>query len=107
MLAFAAIAGAAGNTIDYGFYQLLRIAVTVAALVGALTAWRDRETGWFWLFAATAVVFNPVIPLRFEAVTWHFIDWCAAGMFLVNALVQVMKPRPGEQLPPVGTPPTI
>lgn len=69
----------------YGYYTLLRWAVTVAALVVAWAAW----TGWpqllAWPFVGVAILFNPLAPVYLDRHTWRPIDIACSVAFVVAA----------------------
>jgi hypothetical protein len=59
----------------YGFYMLLRLAITVGA---AYWAWRVYEIGLWgltWVFAAVALFLNPFLPVRMPRSQWQPIDF--------------------------------
>jgi hypothetical protein len=50
--------------LPYGFYMLLRLIVCLTAVVGFVRGWEERRTVWLWIYAALAVLYNPVLPIR-------------------------------------------
>ena len=74
--------------LPYDYYTLLRIVVSGAA---SLIAWREAQSGttraWFWVFVATAIVFNPFIPIHLSRDSWFFIDLAIAGVFVAYGLL--------------------
>lgn len=104
-IAAGLLAAAVIWTFPYGFYTILRIVVTG---VGAWAAWsyfERKRTNIGLLFAAIAVLFNPVIKISFERSEWRVIDAIAAIAFAACATtLQTMsltsnakKPVPGER----------
>lgn len=65
----------------YGFYTVLRIVVTIGAVVGALMLKAKSRDLWIY-FAGLAVLFNPIIPVHLTKEIWAIIDLVAAGSFL-------------------------
>jgi hypothetical protein len=74
--------------LPYDYYTLLRIVVSGAA---AFIAWREFQatTGraWFWVFVASAIGFNPFIPIHLSREMWFYIDLAIAGVFLAYGLL--------------------
>jgi hypothetical protein len=65
---------AAFNKYPYGFYMVLRLVTTVGAIYWA---WRVHQVGlpgWTWVFAALALLMNPVLPIRMHRSDWQPID---------------------------------
>ena len=78
----------------YGYYSFLRLAVCAAASV---LAWRASKAGrplWTLVMAGIALLFNPIIPVRFHRAEWAWIDAVAASVFL--ALPPVKKRQKGS-----------
>lgn len=69
----------------YGYYQLLRIGATSAAIWLAVEAHKESQPGWRATGVILAFIFNPVQPLAFDRDVWAWIDWGAAGVFLAAA----------------------
>lgn len=78
----------------YGYYQLLRVVVTVAAVVICVMEFqRGRSvTGWIVAFALVAAIFNPIAPVHLDRETWAVIDVGVAGMFAAHWW---LRSRPG------------
>lgn len=70
--------------LPYGYYTLLRIAVTVAAVWSAWAFCARVRTGWAVAFGVVALVFNPIIPVYLDRETWTVIDVGAGALFLVS-----------------------
>jgi len=81
----------------YGYYVLLRWAVTISAVfllslayesksaVFLLSlAYESKKTFWFFSMGIVAILFNPIIPVHLDKETWIVIDFIAAIMFLVS-----------------------
>lgn len=84
--------------LPYDYYTLLRIVVSGAA---ALIAWREAQSGttraWFWVFVATAIVFNPFIPIHLSRDIWFYIDLAIAGVFVVYGLFSGARRGSGRE----------
>jgi hypothetical protein len=71
---------------EYGFYTILRIAITIIAIYYAyyLYEYLERKDFWFWLLVVIAILFNPIIPIYlYNKALWSVIDIAAAILFLV------------------------
>ena len=48
----------------YGFYSILRVWTSLTAAYGFTRARTSAATVWMWIYAALAVTYNPVLPLK-------------------------------------------
>lgn len=66
----------------YGFYTLLRLVVTAAAVILTRHA-LSRPVRPFWAaaFCFIALLFNPVMPVHLTREIWFFIDFAIAAVF--------------------------
>ncbi len=67
----------------YGYYQVLRIVVCIAAAYGAYTAFTTERAAWVWVLGAVAVLFNPIAPVYLDKETWVIPDIIAGILLLV------------------------
>lgn len=83
----------------YDFYALTRWIVCAGSIIAAI---RFGTRKWKFpafaqlaqiLTAATAVVFNPILPLRFRRATWHTLDGVAGMLIALCAIIAIM-PKP-------------
>ena len=58
----------------YGFYVVLRLAVTIGAVYWAVRVYQAGPRGWLWAFVAVAVLLNPILPVRMHRADWQPID---------------------------------
>jgi len=70
-----------------GYYTLVRLIVTAAA---AYIAWQtfmqNKQSGWVWIFAFVAILFNPLMPVYLNSkLLWIMIDLATAGLFLYSS----------------------
>lgn len=75
----------------YAYYQALRVVVTVCAILEIVQVHRaaisqNSKTVWTLLFAAVAVIFNPVAPLYLSRDIWRGIDLGAAVVFATQCI---------------------
>lgn len=69
---------------EYGFYQVLRVVVTVCATYLVFYMFDKKQSGWGVAFVILAILFNPIYPIYFEKSTWQFIDIIAAILFFTS-----------------------
>ena len=83
MLVPAALLVIAVLPLPYGYYQLLRLAVTAVALYIAWSEYQASNgmTGWALAFGLCALLFNPLIPVHLSRESWFVIDLAVAGIF--------------------------
>jgi hypothetical protein len=68
--------------LPYGYYTLLRLAVTACAGFLAYVSMGAGQKGSLVTFSAIAVLFNPVIPVHLDREIWFFIDIAVAVYFI-------------------------
>tara|TARA_B100000809_G_C14727702_1_gene383777 strand:+ start:243 stop:521 length:279 start_codon:yes stop_codon:yes gene_type:complete len=69
----------------YGYYTLLRIIVTIAAIINAYNFLEESNMEKVYLFGFLAILFNPLIPIYLGKELWILIDLAAAGIFFFLA----------------------
>ncbi len=65
----------------YGFYTLLRLVVCGSAIYLAVQANKLRKSAWVWVMGGTAVLFNPLVPVRVHRSDWQVLDFIGAVVF--------------------------
>ena len=68
-------------SLPYGYYTLLRIIVTIAAIINAYNFLEESNMEKVYLFGFLAILFNPLIPIYLGKELWILIDLAAAGIF--------------------------
>ncbi len=72
--------------------QIVLYAVAILALIVGWFAVRAKQWWWVPVFAAIAVVWNPVYPLGFDGALWTFAQPAAALVFIVaGALIKTPR----------------
>lgn len=71
--------------LPYGYYQFLRVAVTLIAGVAAYQELEQSNKTAFALFLVTALLFNPILPVYLNRSLWLPIDLAAALLFVLSA----------------------
>jgi hypothetical protein len=74
---------AAAGKHPYGFYMMLRLAITVGAVYWAWRAYKIGQRVWTWIFVTVALLLNPFLPLRMHREDWQPIDLCL-GIFFIG-----------------------
>lgn len=69
-------------TLPYGYYTLVRISVTIYAVLVAVTFFNSEKVEGMYLFAAIAILFNPILPIYLTKEIWAIIDIVAAGIIV-------------------------
>ncbi len=71
--------------LPYGYYTLLRIIVTISAMINAYNFFEESNMEKVYLFGFLAILFNPLIPIYLGKELWILIDLVAAGIFFFLA----------------------
>lgn len=67
----------------YGYYQLLRWAVSGVAAYNAYGAYQTKKQNWMFIMIGVAVLFNPIAPFFLEKQTWIVLDIVAAIIMFI------------------------
>jgi len=79
----------------YDYYTLLRWVACGVCAYTAFQAVQIKKFGWLWIFVITALVLNPIAPLRVKRDTWAIVDAAAAVLLLLSIVVMdIRKPKP-------------
>ena len=82
----------------YAYYRLLRLVVFVCCGLIAYKSYRDRGiTGWLVALVATALLFNPIIPIHLNRAIWAILNLAAAGL-LVAHMISDGRPKGGNRI---------
>ncbi len=65
----------------YSFYVLLRVLICAASIYLSSKRYQEGQTLWIWIFAAVALLFNPVLSVRMARADWRVLDLLFAGFF--------------------------
>ncbi len=68
-------------SMPYGYYQLLRIVVTICSAIFCFQFLEENKMNMVYLFGFIAILFNPLIPIYLDKQTWVIIDIVAGGIF--------------------------
>lgn len=78
----------------YGYYTLLKIAVTSCAAITAYLKYQNSERSiLLWTCVIVAILFNPIIPIHLPKEIWIFFNVAVAGFFgfLAFRIIKVGK----------------
>jgi uncharacterized membrane protein HdeD (DUF308 family) len=67
----------------YAYYQLMRIVVCIAGVLGAYIAFKHKRSAWVWVLGVIAVLFNPLAPIHLDKESWVIPDLIAAILMFV------------------------
>lgn len=68
-----------------GYYTLLRIVVTIGAILVIISDYEEGINAWVIIFGLIAVMFNPIIPIYLhDKELWVMIDIIVAVIFGVK-----------------------
>ena len=66
-----------------GYYTLVKLVVTAVAIFIAWKTYKqNKKSVWVWLFCLVSLLFNPLIPIDLNKITWALINLATAGLFL-------------------------
>ena len=69
----------------YGYYNLLRFVVSGSAIYFAHQSYVKSETGFTWIFAAVAILYNPFIPIYlYEKEIWTLVNLVTSILFFIK-----------------------
>lgn len=69
----------------YGFYTLLRLTISVTAVIVAWGFYKSHFPAWAFIFGSVAFLFNPLIPIHLNKSSWVPIDFISAILFFLAA----------------------
>lgn len=84
----------------YGYFTFLRWVVFLSSCLVAWVAWGSVAQPAAFLFAAVAVLFNPVAPVYMARSTWQPIDMVCAGLLALSLFIarEAKAPQPVSQV---------
>jgi len=68
----------------YGYFTFLRWVVFMSACLVAWVAWESEVQPATFVFAAVAILFNPLVPVYLGKSTWAPIDVVCAVLFALS-----------------------
>lgn len=67
--------------LPYGYYVFLRWEVSLASAFLAYLMYDFKKTFWTVIFCATAILFNPIVPIYLSKDVWQVLDLVVATIF--------------------------
>lgn len=83
-LALAGACVAAVGDLPYGYYQILRLAVTAYAAWIAIVSQNQQRIVWTWAFGFLALLYNPFVKITLDRDTWGLVNIVTAGVILIE-----------------------
>ena len=81
---------AASARLPYFFYVLLRVLICTASAYLSAKRYKEHRTPWVWSFAAIALLFNPVFPVRMSRPDWQVVNILVAIFFTALAVYSII-----------------
>ena len=72
--------------LPYGYYNLLRLAVTASSGISSFNAYKNKNIGTAIIFAIICLLFNPLFPIYLDKGTWFPIDIIVGIFFGASGL---------------------
>ncbi len=94
--------GALAEGAPYEYFQVLRVVVSVAALILAAEALDSEDKYFPFLFGCIVLLFNPILPFHFRRGLWQALDVLSGGVFLLYGLFKIKhssKTKPAKLSP--------
>lgn len=83
--------GALAEGAPYEYFQVLRVVVSVAALILAAEALDSEDKYFPFLFGCIVLLFNPILPFHFRKGFWQVLDVLSGGIFLLYGFSKIKK----------------
>ena len=87
LIAAVVLVFAAAEKQPDSFYTLLRWVCWAVFTYSAIIAFQMKRVLWLAIFAALALLFNPIFPLRANRSSWIVADWFSIGAMVVATSV--------------------
>ena len=75
----------------YGYYQFLRITITVVTGINAYDLYQKKQNNWLVAFVAIVILYNPIIVIHLDKAIWKPINIISAVFFGLFALANKCK----------------
>jgi hypothetical protein len=97
LTAFGLLLFAMGS-LPYGYYQFLRIAITIIASVNAFHFFKSENKIPFILFLAIAILYNPILPIYLTKSIWIPINLISGLFFGAIAIKKNFIDESGKEV---------
>lgn len=71
----------------YGYYLVMRWIVSAVFLYLAISAHEERRASWAWVWAVTAGIYNPIVPVHATRELWSIVNVITIGLVIFRMLV--------------------
>jgi len=90
------------------YYTLLRVVVSLGAILAVYLAIREKNYVWAFIFTIVAIIFNPLFPVYLHRkLPWMPIDIIVGLLFLLLAFWKKKIPVPEDKITAVFHAPKI
>lgn len=72
--------------LDYGYYQILRIIITIFAIIFAFIFKDFKNNILTTIMIIIAILFNPILPIYLDKEIWVILDFISSIIFLISAI---------------------
>src|SRR5437899_12119774 len=87
LIAAVTLVFAAAEKQPDSFYTMLRWVCCAVFVYSAVTSFQMKRMLWLGIFAALALLFNPILVLHLDRTQWIVADWLSIGALVVAASV--------------------
>ena len=71
--------------LPYGYYEMLRVVITIFAIFFAFKLNAIKQNGLMIVMIAIIILFNPISPMHLDKGSWMLLDIISAIVFLVSS----------------------
>ncbi len=75
----------------YGYYQFLRIVITVVAGITAYDLYEKKRNNWLFAFVLIMILYNPIIVIHLDRAIWKPINIITSVFFGVFTFLNKNK----------------
>ena len=79
------------SPMPYGYYQFLRIVITIVAGIIAYDLFENKRNKWLIAFVLIMILYNPIIVIHLDKAIWKPINIISAVFFGLFALANKCK----------------
>ena len=70
-------------SMPYGYYQFLRIFITIVAGISTYNSFLSKHRKWLYIFITILILYNPILPIHLNKEIWLPINLLTFIVFLV------------------------
>ncbi|MGI6340803.1 MAG: DUF6804 family protein [Minisyncoccales bacterium] len=72
--------------LDYGYYQILRIVITIFAIIFIFLFKTLEQNVLMIIMIVIAILFNPIFPIYLDKDVWIILDFISSVLFLISTI---------------------